>query len=162
LMDDSDKTQKPFSTDQPAAKPQAPAVGVPVAGKEAEVREKVRIEQLLEEIRREEDQPTEALKQQVEQAPPEELVEVRVSPEEEEVKISQELEQLGVQGVPPVRPPAVSDSDDDDDNVIVLPLSEEEIEEGLHRKVRDSFRWLAEWCLKIVKMAHHKVRFAEK
>lgn len=160
-MDDFDKTQKPFPTDQPADKPQAPSVGVPVAGKEVEAREKVRIEQLLEEIQREEGQPAETLEHQVEQAPPEELVEVRVSPEEEEVKISQELEELGVQGVPPVIPPAISDSDDDN-NVIVLPLSEKEIEEGLHHKVRDSIRWLAEWCLKIIKAAHHKVRFAEK
>lgn len=34
---------------------------------------------------------------------------------------------------------------------IVLPLTGEEIEEGLHQKVFNSVRWLAEWCLRLVK-----------
>lgn len=161
LMNDLNKTQKPFPTDQPTDQPQSPAVSVPVAGKETEAIETARIEQLLEEIHHEEDQVAEISERQAEQTPPAELVEVRVSPEEEEVKISQELEELGVQGVPPVVPPTVSASDDDD-NVVVLPLTEEEIEEGLHHKVRDSIRWLAEWCLKIIKTAQHRVRFAGK
>ena len=39
---------------------------------------------------------------------------------------------------------------------ITLPLTEEEIRRGLHYKIVDSFRWLAEWCLRLVKIVHGK------
>jgi hypothetical protein len=35
---------------------------------------------------------------------------------------------------------------------VVLPLTADEIRAGLTYKVVDSFRWLAEWCLRLVKM----------
>jgi hypothetical protein len=35
---------------------------------------------------------------------------------------------------------------------IILPLTEEQVEKGLHEKVWESFRWLAEWCLRQIKM----------
>src|SRR5688572_12270863 len=34
---------------------------------------------------------------------------------------------------------------------INLPLSEAEVREGLHHKVVDSFRWLAEFCVMLIK-----------
>jgi len=34
---------------------------------------------------------------------------------------------------------------------IVLPLDEKEIKEGLHHKLFDAVRWLAEWCVMIIK-----------
>lgn len=37
--------------------------------------------------------------------------------------------------------------------VVTLPLTEEEIKHGLHHKIFDSIRWLAEWSLRIVKKA---------
>lgn len=37
---------------------------------------------------------------------------------------------------------------------IQLPLTEAEIERGLHHKVWDSILWLATWCVKIGKEAH--------
>lgn len=37
---------------------------------------------------------------------------------------------------------------------IQLPLTEAEIEKGLHHKVWDSILWLATWCVKIAKEAH--------
>jgi hypothetical protein len=40
---------------------------------------------------------------------------------------------------------------------IVLPLTKEEIERGLHLKVIHSFRWLAEWCRRLIKMFHGRV-----
>lgn len=39
---------------------------------------------------------------------------------------------------------------------ITLPLTEEEMHRGLHYKIVDSIRWLAEWCLRLVKIAHGK------
>jgi hypothetical protein len=40
---------------------------------------------------------------------------------------------------------------------IVLPLSERQIQEGLHHKVWEGVRWLAEWCVRQIKMLHGKV-----
>lgn len=39
---------------------------------------------------------------------------------------------------------------------ITLPLTEAEMKKGLHYKIIDSLRWLAEWCLRLVKIAHGK------
>lgn len=36
---------------------------------------------------------------------------------------------------------------------ISLPLTEEEIKHGLHHKVFESIRWLAEWCVRMSKKA---------
>ena len=41
---------------------------------------------------------------------------------------------------------------------IVLPLTEDEIREGLHHKVFDSIRWLAEWCLRKMKQVGIKLK----
>lgn len=40
---------------------------------------------------------------------------------------------------------------------IVLPLTEEEIERGLHTKIIYSLRWLAEWCTRLIKTLHGRV-----
>lgn len=42
----------------------------------------------------------------------------------------------------------------DDQVTITLPLTEEQVKEGLHHKIIDAFRWLAEWCEVIIKKAH--------
>ncbi|MBU1085505.1 MAG: hypothetical protein ABIJ43_01380 [Candidatus Beckwithbacteria bacterium] len=42
---------------------------------------------------------------------------------------------------------------------VILPLTKEEVDKGLHSKVIDSVRWLAEWCLKTIKMFHGKVAY---
>jgi len=34
---------------------------------------------------------------------------------------------------------------------IVLPLNQSQIEEGMHHKVVDGVKWLAEWCLMMIK-----------
>ncbi len=39
---------------------------------------------------------------------------------------------------------------------IELPLSETRIKRGLGHKVVDSFRWLAEWCRRLVKISQGK------
>lgn len=44
---------------------------------------------------------------------------------------------------------------------IVLPLDEAEIEKGLHHKAVDSIRWLAEWCIRVMKMAAGRVFYRQ-
>jgi hypothetical protein len=33
---------------------------------------------------------------------------------------------------------------------VTLPLTEEETKKGLHHKIVDSVRWLAQWCLRLI------------
>jgi hypothetical protein len=40
---------------------------------------------------------------------------------------------------------------------IVLPLDETGVTQGLHTKVIDSVRWLAEWCVRVMKLATGRV-----
>lgn len=42
---------------------------------------------------------------------------------------------------------------------IVLPLQKQKIEEGLKEKVTNSFRWLSEWCLRVIKMFPNRITF---
>ncbi len=35
---------------------------------------------------------------------------------------------------------------------IVLPLSRQQLVQGLNQKVNQAIRWLAEWCLRLIKM----------
>lgn len=42
---------------------------------------------------------------------------------------------------------------------VILPLTKEEMERGLKHKVVDSLRWLAEWCLRLIKMFGNKVAY---
>jgi len=41
---------------------------------------------------------------------------------------------------------------------IVLPLTQEEIEKGLTVQVIESIRWLAEWCLRMIKKVRGKIK----
>ncbi len=43
------------------------------------------------------------------------------------------------------------------DDALVLPLTEKEVEEGMHKKVYNSARWLAEWCVRVAKKLHGHV-----
>ena len=45
---------------------------------------------------------------------------------------------------------------------IVLPLDETGLSIGLHQKVIDSVRWLAEWCVRVMKMATGRVFYKAK
>lgn len=40
---------------------------------------------------------------------------------------------------------------------VVLPLTKDEVEKGLKDKVVNSVRWLAEWCMRMIKMFGNKV-----
>ena len=43
---------------------------------------------------------------------------------------------------------------------VVLPLSQTGVQQGLTQKVTDSARWLAEWCVRLVKIMKDKVKYA--
>lgn len=56
-------------------------------------------------------------------------------------------------GQPLVSPPAPQEPQ------IILPISEQTFELGLKKKVSDSWRWLSEWCLRLVKIFGSKAVF---
>jgi hypothetical protein len=41
--------------------------------------------------------------------------------------------------------------------VVKLPMTESEIQQGLHRKVWESVRWLAVWCVRQAKILHGRI-----
>lgn len=45
---------------------------------------------------------------------------------------------------------------------VILPMTKEEMDKGLHHKFLDSVRWLAEWCVRMIKMFHGKVAYRRK
>ncbi len=45
---------------------------------------------------------------------------------------------------------------------VVLPLTKDEVDKGLHHKVIDSIRWLAEWCIRMIKMFGSKVAYRKQ
>jgi len=53
----------------------------------------------------------------------------------------------------------LADSQNQNSFKVVLPLTKDEMERGLHHKVMDSLRWLAEWCLRLIKMFGDKVAY---
>lgn len=40
---------------------------------------------------------------------------------------------------------------------VKIPLTDDQIQKGLHQKVADSILWLAYWCLRQVKVAHARI-----
>ena len=44
---------------------------------------------------------------------------------------------------------------------IVLPVTQDVVKKGLHMKVWDSLRWLAEWSTRIIKMWPGKVMYKD-
>ncbi len=48
------------------------------------------------------------------------------------------------------------------DVTVTLPLTEDQVEKGLHHQIWDSIRWLAEWCVRQIKMLHGKVKYKDK
>lgn len=45
---------------------------------------------------------------------------------------------------------------------VTLPLTDDQIKTGLHRKIVDSIRWLAEWCLRLLKVSNNKIAYKKK
>ncbi|MBI4039302.1 hypothetical protein HY388_00550 [Candidatus Daviesbacteria bacterium] len=70
------------------------------------------------------------------------------------IQAEPDLQQLGIQ--------PIGQAQLDDNKPVVLPLTSEEITRALHIRVKDKFGqamlWLAEWCVRIAKLAHHHGR----
>ncbi len=45
---------------------------------------------------------------------------------------------------------------------LVLPLTQSGVQSNLKAKVTDSARWLAEWCVRLLKLMKDKVKYAEE
>lgn len=43
--------------------------------------------------------------------------------------------------------------------VVTLPLSEDQIQKGLHHQVWEAIRWLAVWCVRQAKLLHGRVKY---
>lgn len=42
---------------------------------------------------------------------------------------------------------------------VTLPLTQTQVEEGLHHKVWESVRWLSEWCVRQIKLLNGRARY---
>lgn len=43
--------------------------------------------------------------------------------------------------------------------IVELPLTEDQVVQGLHMQVYDSLRWMAEWCVRQIKLLHGRVKY---
>ena len=66
----------------------------------------------------------------------------------EDVHLAKPVTHMGQTLVEPAKPKDVR---------VVLPLTEEGVKKGLHHKIADSVRWLAHWCVRLVKKLPGKV-----
>lgn len=80
---------------------------------------------------------------------PHEVQRAGVTMQSDSVTLPKVVQNMGVTAVgssaPPVSAPAVT---------VVLPLTDDQIAQGLHQSLVSSWRWLAEWCERQLKQAH--------
>ena len=76
-----------------------------------------------------------------------ELIQAGVQKRSETIDLPPDVASLGVSGTGPAQPLPTTVT-------IQLPLSDEQIETGLHAKLTSSIRWLAEWCIFRLKKLH--------
>ena len=77
---------------------------------------------------------------------PSEVVSVGVSQKPTTVQLPASVSQMGVKAVgQATAPPAV---------VVTLPLTDDQIAQGLHQSIMSSWRWLSEWCIRRLKQVH--------
>lgn len=86
-----------------------------------------------------------------EQELPAEVANAGVALRQDTVFVPPPVAQLGVKAVGPAAPPPQT-------TTIVLPLTDEQIAQGLHQSIVSSWRWLAEWCLRQLAMVHMTVK----
>ena len=78
--------------------------------------------------------------------PPKEVEETGVKLKKEEIKLPPPIEKLGVKPSAPAVPPPSS--------TVTLPLTDDQVMQGLASPIVSSLRWLAEFCLRQLKKAH--------
>lgn len=65
------------------------------------------------------------------------------------IELPANVQKLGVKSIGANVPPVYVSS-----STKTLPLTDEQIAQGLHQSVTSSWRWLAEWCERQLKQAH--------
>jgi hypothetical protein len=83
---------------------------------------------------------------------PEPEVKPYVEPRPEKVEIPQDVEEQGVESTGHSNFPTY--------NSVKLPISDEKVLQGLKTPISSSVRWLAEFCLFILRKAHIKLKTA--
>lgn len=79
---------------------------------------------------------------------PKEVAQAGVKVQPTSVQIPSGLAQMGVK--PLKQTPTINNSG----TVIALPLTDDQIMQGLQQNVTNSWRWLAQWCLRKLKQLH--------
>ncbi len=82
---------------------------------------------------------------------PREIEAVGVKVQPTIVPVPSAVAQLGITAVGANSPPATGQA-------VVLPLTDEQIAQALHKDIKSSARWLAEWCIKRLKELHIVVK----
>lgn len=78
---------------------------------------------------------------------PKEVASAGVRMQPTTIPIPQPVAQMGVKPAPASVPVATTAT-------VTLPISDDQIARGLTQSVNDSWRWLAEWCVKRLKQLH--------
>jgi hypothetical protein len=55
--------------------------------------------------------------------------------------------------------PLITQADEEEVEPIVLPMTKEEFEKGIHEELWTNLRWLTEWCLYVIKKYGGRVFF---
>ncbi len=69
-----------------------------------------------------------------------------VTMKSETIVLPEPVQRMGVTPVGPSAPQPIP--------AVTLPLSDDQIAQGLHQSILSSWRWLAEWCERQLKQAH--------
>lgn len=81
-----------------------------------------------------------------------EVVAAGVKAQPTTVHLSTNVQQFGVQPVGQSGPAGQA-------TTVVLPLTDDQIAQGLHQGITSSFRWLAEWCIRRLKQVHVGLKY---
>ena len=82
---------------------------------------------------------------------PKEVISAGVRVQPTTVPIPQSVAQMGVK-------PAGGNIPVQTTTTVVLPLTDDQIAVGLHQSITNSWRWLAEWCVRRLKQLHVAVK----
>lgn len=80
---------------------------------------------------------------------PPEVKTAGVSMQSDTIELPHIVSQMGVTAVGPAAPPVAGAA-----ATITLPLTDDQIAQGLHQSLLSSWRWLAEWCDRQLRQAH--------
>lgn len=80
---------------------------------------------------------------------PQEVQRAGVTIQSDTITLPKVVQNMGVSAVGPSAPPSSAPV-----ATVVLPLTDDQIAQGVHQSIMTSWRWLAEWCERQLKQAH--------